>query len=114
MELEGSLPRLQVPAACPYHDPNQSSSWPSHPTSCRSMLTLSSYLSLGLPSGLLPSVFPTKTLYVPLLSPYMLHAQPISFFSIWSSEQEAYLVRITDQYAPHYVVFSIPLLPRSS
>jgi len=31
-------------------------------------LILSSYLSLGLPSGLFPSGFPTKTLYTPLLS----------------------------------------------
>jgi len=30
---------------------------------------LSSLLSLGLPSGLFPSDFPTKTLYTPLLSP---------------------------------------------
>ena len=30
---------------------------------------LSSHLRLGLPSGLLPSFFPTKTLYMPLLSP---------------------------------------------
>jgi len=28
------------------------------------------------------SGFPTKTLYTPLLSPYELHALPISFFSI--------------------------------
>jgi hypothetical protein len=29
---------------------------------------LSSYLGLGLPSGVFPSSFPTKTLYTPLLS----------------------------------------------
>ena len=39
-----------------------------HPTSRRSMLLLSSHLRLGLPSGLVLSVFPTKTLYAPLLS----------------------------------------------
>ena len=44
-------------------------STPPHPTSWRSILTLSSLLRLGLPSGLFPSGFPTKTLYTPLLSP---------------------------------------------
>ena len=42
---------------------------PPHPTSWRSILILSSHLFLGLPSGLLPSGFPTKTMYTPL--PYM-------------------------------------------
>ena len=40
-----------------------------HPTSWRSVLILSTHLCLGLPSGLLPSGFPTKTLYTPLSSP---------------------------------------------
>ena len=46
-------------------------SWPipPHPTSWRSTLILSSHLILGLPGGLFPSRFPTKTLYTPLLSP---------------------------------------------
>ena len=41
---------------------------PSHPTSWRSILILSSHLRLGLPSGLFPLNFPTKILYTPLLS----------------------------------------------
>ena len=40
-----------------------------HPTSWRSILKLSTHLRLGLPSGLFPSDFPTKTLYTPLSSP---------------------------------------------
>ena len=38
-----------------------------HPTSWTSILILSTHLCLGLPSGLFPSGFPTKTLYTPLL-----------------------------------------------
>ena len=38
-----------------------------HPTSWRSIL-ISTHLCLDLPSGLLPSSFPTKTLYTPLSS----------------------------------------------
>ena len=42
---------------------------PSHPTSWRSILILSSNLCLGLPSNLYSAGFPTKTLYTSLLSP---------------------------------------------
>ena len=50
-----------VPILCqlnPVHIP--------HPTYWRSILILSTHLRLGLPSGLFPSGFPTKTLYAPL------------------------------------------------
>ena len=40
-----------------------------HPTSCRSILILSTHLRLALPSGLFPSGFPTNTLYTALSSP---------------------------------------------
>ena len=53
-----------------------------HTTSWSSVLILSTHLRLGLPSGLLPSDFPTNTLYTPSPHPYAPHAQPISFFSI--------------------------------
>ena len=42
-----------------------------NPTSWRSILVLSTHLRLGLPSGLFPSGFPSKTLYTPISSPHI-------------------------------------------
>ena len=53
-----------------------------HPTSWRSIPILSTHLRLGLPSGLFPSGFPTKTLYTPSPHPHAPHVQPISEASI--------------------------------
>jgi hypothetical protein len=75
----------------------------------RSVLTLSSHLHLGLPSGLLPLGLPTKTLYTLLLFPCVLHALPISVFFIWSSGW--YLVRNTDcEVKCEAFVFFVPWL----
>jgi hypothetical protein len=56
----------------------------SHPISLRSILILSTYLRLGLPSGLFPSDSPINILYAFLFSPFVLHAPPISSFLTWS------------------------------
>ena len=66
MEPEGSSPHSQAPATCPYPEPARSSP---RSTSWRSIPILSTHLHLGLPSGLLPTGFSTKTLYAPLSSP---------------------------------------------
>ena len=58
-----SVRHLSLSWASPIH-----SIYP-HPTSWRSILILSTHLRLGLPSGLLPSGFPTKNLYNTLSSP---------------------------------------------
>ena len=83
-----SVRYLSLPRASPIQ-----SIYP-HPTSWRSILILSTHLHLGPPSGLLPSRFPTKTLYTPSPHPYTPHAQPISFVSILSPTQ--YWVSNTD------------------
>jgi hypothetical protein len=63
-------PPVYVPSPLnPVHTP--------HPTSWRSIWILSSHPRLGLPSGLSPSGFPTKTLYMP--HPSEVHAPPISY-----------------------------------
>ena len=74
-----------------------------HPTSWRPIL-ISTHLRLGLPCGLFPSGFPTKTLYTPSPRPYAPYAQLISFFSILSPAQ--YWVRSTDHLAPRNAIHS--------
>jgi hypothetical protein len=58
---------------------------PCHPVSLRFILIPSSHLRLGLPSGLFPSGFPTKTVYTFLSYPCMPHASPTSVCLIWST-----------------------------
>jgi hypothetical protein len=69
VEYEGSLPTSQELTTCPYPEPDQSSPHYPHLISKRSVLILSTHLSLGLPNGLFPCAFPTKNLYVFHFSP---------------------------------------------
>jgi len=71
METEDSLPHSQAKTTSHYPELAQSHS---PPISWRTILILSSHLRLGLPSCLFPTGFPTKHLYTPLLSPYVLPA----------------------------------------
>jgi hypothetical protein len=69
-ETEGSSPHSQQPTTGPYPEPGESTPHPPPPASLpRSILIPSSHLRSGLPSGLFPSGFPTKTPYTFLPSP---------------------------------------------
>jgi hypothetical protein len=83
-------------------------STPLHPTSWRSILILSSHLRLGLPSGLFPLKHPQQNPVYTSALPIVLHALPISFFSI--SSPERYWVRSTDHEAPHCTTTATTLL----
>jgi len=60
--------RLKCLPPVPLSWPSSIQSIPPNSTSWRYILILSSHLCLGLSSGLSPSGFPTRTLYMPLLS----------------------------------------------
>ena len=67
MKIESLSPHLQDPATCPYLEPADPVR-ASHPTSRIFILMLSFPLRLVHPSTLLSLGFPTRTLYVSLLS----------------------------------------------
>jgi hypothetical protein len=68
-ETEGSSPHSQQLSTGPYPELVESNPPPPQPISLRSILIPSFHLRLGLPSGLFPSGFPTKTCYIFLSSP---------------------------------------------
>jgi len=67
MKPEGSLPHSQMSVTL--FGASSIQSIPPHLTSSKSILILSSHLRLGLPSGLLLSGLPIKSLSTPLLAP---------------------------------------------
>ena len=71
MDPDGSLPHSKVPAFCEYSEPAQSSQCP-HITLPEDTFNINSLLCLGVPNGLFPSRFPTKTMYTALL--YLIRA----------------------------------------
>jgi hypothetical protein len=84
-----------------------------HHISLRSILILSSHLSLRLSSGLLSYSGPTETLNIQSSSAqFVLHALPIS--SSWTWSFQLYLAKTTSYEAPHYAVFSNLLSLNSS
>jgi len=112
MEPEDSLPHSQQLSTYPYPEPKQSSPCP-HPTSRRPILILSSHLILGLPSGLFPSGFPTKTLYTALLPhmccmPCSSHSYRYDHPNIWWAVHIVKLILMKFSQLPCYFV---PLSP---
>jgi len=112
MEPEGSSPHSQAQATCPYPELAPSSPNTHIPLSeDPSNIILPS--TPGSPQWSPSLRFPhQKPVHTSPLPPYALHDLPISFFLILSPAQ--YWVRSTDYSAPHYVIFSIPLLPGPS
>ena len=99
MEPEGSLPYPQVPATCPYPVPDESSPYP--------RILLPEHQSYYPPIYVwvsqvvsFPQVSPPKPCTSLSSPPHVLHAPPISIFSILSPEQ--YLVSSTDHSTPQY------------
>ena len=85
-------------------------STPPHPTSCRSILMLSSHLRLGLPSGLFPSGYPTKTLYKTLIAPIRA-TFPAHFIVLDFITQIIFGEQYRSLSPSHYAVLSTPLSP---
>ena len=103
MEPEGSLPHSQQPATCPYPRPARSSPYPHIPLPEDPSLYNPPIYGWVFQVVSFLQVSPPKLCIHLSTPPYALHAPPISFFSIWSSEQ--YWVSSTDH--SHCIVFSV-------
>ena len=89
-----------------------------HPISWRPLLILSSHPRLGFPSGIFPLGFPTKTLHVPPLSPYVPHAlQPCCSWcdrsnSIWGGVQIVQFLILQSPPVPSVVALRSRCVPQ--
>ena len=91
MEPKGSLMHTQVPSTCPYPEAIRSSLCPHIPLPKIHLNIITPSMPI-LPSGLFPTGIPTKTMHMPLLSLYLLHAPPICLlhFITWKISGEQY------------------------
>jgi hypothetical protein len=127
MGPDGSSPHSQVPPPVPILSQIDLVHASSHPTSWRSILILSYHPRLGLPSGLLPSGFPTISLYIPLLFPIRatcpshLILLDLITHTIFGEEYRSvcsslcnflysprYLVHLRPKYSPQHPILTFP------
>jgi hypothetical protein len=102
-EPEGSLPHPWAPATCPCPEPVHA------PIPLLRIILIFSHVCLGLPGGLFPTCFPTKTLYVPLLCPIRA-TRPCPSYSF----DLITLITCGEEYRVfHYAVAFISLSPSS-
>jgi len=85
---------------------------PPYTTSWRPILTLSSHQRLGLPSGLFPSGFPTKTMYKTILPHTCYMHRPSRSSRSDHPNNIGWGVQVIQ--VLHFLVFCTPLLPRPS
>ena len=113
MEPEGSLPHSQEPAISPYPDPDQSSP-------CPTFHFLKIHFNIILPytprifQWSFPLRYPHPTLYAPFLSPYVLHAPPISFLLIYRPNNNLWGVQSIKLFVMRYLTISCYLVPLST